>query len=299
MPIRIWTAEAESTFLTQGFALKTVLERDPLLAPVEVRESVHASIENAQRLARAPRDFGFMAANWIGRAKRGEPPFLEPIDLSMVAPMNAGPLFFITPAQSPVRSLADLPGRRVVVGAEKSGMAQHAQAILQALGIGFADFTPIYLDFAAGAEALAAGKAEIQLQCPIPNRVMTALSERILLRVLPYTPAQLATLLEAIPYYRRTMIRKGAFRGLDADSEQPAVVNVLVTHASNDDAPVAAVAKGIFAGAEELGTLNHLFQGLAGLFVPLRSQGAAALEFGGVTLHPGALAAYREVGLLP
>jgi len=29
-----------------------------------------------------------------------------------------------------------------------------------------------------------------------------------------------------------------------------------------------------------------------------RAEGAGALEFGGVTLHPGALAAYRSAGLL-
>jgi TRAP-type uncharacterized transport system substrate-binding protein len=34
------------------------------------------------------------------------------------------------------------------------------------------------------------------------------------------------------------------------------------------------------------------------LFAPLRSQGPAALEFGGVPLHPGALRAYREAGLV-
>ena len=37
---------------------------------------------------------------------------------------------------------------------------------------------------------------------------------------------------------------------------------------------------------------------MAELFQPLRSQGAAALEFGGVPLHPGACRAYRERGLL-
>ena len=36
-----------------------------------------------------------MASNWIGRAKNGEPPFAQPIDIRMAAPMNAGPLFFI------------------------------------------------------------------------------------------------------------------------------------------------------------------------------------------------------------
>jgi hypothetical protein len=44
--------------------------------------------------------------------------------------------------------------------------------------------------------------------------------------------------------------------------------------------------------------LNALFDGLAALFEPLRSDGASALEFGGVALHPGALAAYRTAGLL-
>ena len=54
----------------------------------------------------------------------------------------------------------------------------------------------------------------------------------------------------------------------------------------------------ILADADELGRRNALFTGLKDLFEPLRSQGPAALEFGGVTLHPGALAAYREAGLL-
>ena len=48
----------------------------------------------------------------------------------------------------------------------------------------------------------------------------------------------------------------------------------------------------------ELARRNPLFEGLAGLFEPLRHHGAAALEFGGVPLHPGALRAYRDAGLL-
>ena len=71
-------------------------------------------------------EFGFMASNWIGRAKNGEPPFAQPIDIRMAAPMNAGPLFFIARAGSPIRTVADLRGRRVVLGMKTSGMVQHA-----------------------------------------------------------------------------------------------------------------------------------------------------------------------------
>ncbi len=296
--VRIGTAEPDSTFLSQGFALKTVLDRVPALTPVDVSTSAHASIENANRLAANAIDLGFMASNWISRAKNGEAPFTQKIDLRMVAPMNAGPLFFIACADSDLRTVTDLRGRRLVVGPQQSGMAQHARVILGALGLTFSDVTPIFLDFAAGAEALVRGEADAQLQCPIPNKVMTALAARVLLRVLPYAPADLDTVLRAVPFYRRIVMRKGAIRGLDADVAQAAVVNVLVTHARTPENIVGEVAAAIFTARDELPRLNALFDGVAALFEPLRSDGAAALEFGGVALHPGALAAYCTAGLL-
>jgi uncharacterized protein len=298
MAVRIGTAERDSTFLSQGHALKTVLERNPALAPVEVSLSAHASTENANRLHAGDIDFGFMASNWVGRAKNGEPPFAQKIDLRMVAPMNAGPLFFIARADSALQTVTDLRGRRLVVGPEKSGMTQHARVILGTLGLGFADFTPVFLDFAAGADALASGSADAQLQCPIPNKVMTALAERVLLRVLAYGPGELEAVLRAVPFYRRTVMRNGAIRGVAADVPQAAVVNVLVTHARIAEAKVRDVTAAILAGCDELPRLNALFDGIGGLFEPLRADGADALEFGGVALHAGALACYRAAGLL-
>jgi TRAP transporter TAXI family solute receptor len=239
-----------------------------------------------------------MASNWIGRAKRGETPFTRSIDLAMAAPMNAGPLFFIVRAQSPIRSFSDLRGRRIAVGPRTSGMVQHAHVILGALGLNFSDIAPVHLDFAAGAEALAASEIDAQLQCPIPNKIMTELADRVALRVVPCAPAEIEAVMRAVPYYRRTVIRKGAIRGLAADSPQLAVINVLATHRRVPEATVREAVAAIVSGGEELGQLNPLFSGIAELFEPLRSHGPAALEFGGVALHAGALRAYREMGLL-
>jgi uncharacterized protein len=298
MAIRIGTSERGGTFHSQGHALKAIFEQRPGLAGVEVLEAMSASTENANRLDAGEIEFGFMASNWIGRAKNGETPFARPIDLAMAAPMNAGPLFFITRAESPVRSFSDLRGRRVAVGPRTSGMVQHAHGIFGALGMSFSDISPVYLDFAAGAQALAAGEIDAQFQCPIPNAVMTALAQRIALRVLPYAAGELETVMHAVPYYRRTVMRTGAIRGLDADLPQLAVVNVLVTHLRVPAATVREVVAAIVAKGEELGRLNALFASMGELLQPLRSQGAAALEFGGVALHPGALQAYRDAGLL-
>src|SRR5947209_11014375 len=129
MGIRIGTAERDGTFHSQGIALKAVLDQRAALAPVEVLESSAASIENANRLHAGEIELGFMASNWIGRAKNGEPPFVQPIDIRMVAPMNAGPLFFVTRADADIGTVADLRGCRVAVGMKTGGMAQHAPTI--------------------------------------------------------------------------------------------------------------------------------------------------------------------------
>jgi uncharacterized protein len=298
MAIRIGTSERDGTFHSQGLALKTICAPCAELAGVEVLESRSASVDNANRLHVGDIEFGFLASNWIGRARTGGTPFVHPIDLAMAAPMNAGPLFFIVPAASPIRSVSELRGARIAVGPRTSGMVQHAHVILGALGLRFADISPLYLDFAAGAQALAQGGIDAQLQCPIPNAVMTALAERVALRVLPYADGALETVLAAVPYYRRTLMRAGAIRGLAADIAQVAVVNVLVTHPRVAPATVRAAVAAILAGSGELARLNPLFEGLNTLFEPLRSQGRAALEFGAVPLHPGAFQAYREAGLL-
>ena len=107
MMIRIGTSERNGTFYTQGLALKALLHGRPALGAIEVLEATSASVENANGLDAGDIEFGFMASNWIGRAKNGEAPFQRSIDLAMAAPMNAGPLFFIVRAESPIWSLSD------------------------------------------------------------------------------------------------------------------------------------------------------------------------------------------------
>lgn len=298
MTLRIGTSERDGTFYSQGRALKILFDRRAALAPVEVLASNSASMENALRLDAREIELGFMASNWVGRAKNGEAPFARAINLAMAAPMNAGPLFFVVRAESPIQSFSGLRGRRIALGPRASGMVQHAHGLFGALGMSFSDLSPVYLDFATGAAALAAGEVDAQFQCPIPNPVMTDLAQRVLLRVLPYEPAELEAVLLAVPYYRRTVMRAGAIRGLEADLPQIAVLNVLVTHRRVPDSIVQEAVTAIATGCRELGELNPLFAEMEELFAPLRSQGPAALEFGGVPLHPGALRAYREAGLV-
>lgn len=297
MITRIGTAEPESTFLTQGEALAAILPAHGAPGPYDVLISPAASIDNANRLDRGEIDLGFMAANWIGRAKRGDKPFTAPIDLRMVAPMNVGPLFFIARAGSGIETFDDLAGKRVAVGPAGSGMTQHAHTMLAAFGKTIDHVRPAYLSFADGAKALAAGEIDAQLQCPIPNKVMTALDADVPLTIVRFPPAQLDAMLAKVSFYRRAIMRKGALRALTVDVPQPGVLNVLACHARAEESRIATIAKAVRSGAKDLARHNALFDGLDELFATARTEGAKLLEPDGVKLHEGARAAYAAGGL--
>jgi hypothetical protein len=205
---------------------------------------------------------------------------------------------FVKLAGTPIESVADFIGKRIAIGAKGSGMEQHIRTIFGILGLPFENFTPVYRGFAEGADALVAGDIDVQFHPPIPNRVLSDLSERADIRVIPFASGQMEKLLAQVPFYRPVVVRKNAFRGVMQDITQVGVINVIVTHERVDQSAVRDMARAISGNLDKLPEMNPLFRGLKDLFEPLRSEGAAAFEFGGVALHPGAVEAYREAGWL-
>jgi TRAP transporter TAXI family solute receptor len=295
--IRIGTSEQGGTFWTEGQAIATLLERDRGIAS-DILDAGQASIENARRLDAGLIEFGFMASNWIGRAYRGDAPFEEAINMRMVAPANSGAMFFITRADSELRNVRDLVGKRVSIGPEGSGMVQHIHTMFDVLGISFDDFTPAYLSFEDGGKALEAGEVDAQWQCPYPNVVMHDISERMHVRVLDYDHADLASILDNVDFYRPATMPAGFFRGIERNTEQLAVVNIIAAHERTDPEIVRQLVATMLNNLDELAEINPLFVGLDRIFEPMKTDGAAAIEFGGVPLHPGAVSACRDAGYL-
>ncbi len=298
MAIRMGTSEHGGTFYSQGQAIADLFNRERSGTDQCSVTTTDASIHNAEQLDRGELEFGFMASNWIGRAKDATPPFTKNIAIRMVAPANAGPMCFVKLAGAPIESVADFQGKRISLGAKGSGMEQHVRTIFGMLGISFDSFTPVFAGFAEGADALVAGRVDVQFHPPIPNKVLTELSQRAEIRVIPFGPGQLDKVLAQVPFYRPVVVKKNAFRGVVEDITQIGVINVIVTHERVAENVVHDMAKTIVDHLDRLPEINPLFRGLKDLFKPLQTQGAAAFEFGGVALHPGAVRAYRESGWL-
>jgi TRAP transporter TAXI family solute receptor len=295
--IRISSSDPLSTFYTQAQLLADVLKAAGVADDVAVEAST-GSVVNAERTAAGTVELGFMASNWVPRAVGGLDPFTLPLDIAIVTPLNAGPLFFVAPADSPIQSVRDLKGKPIAVGHADSGMAQHAANIAEALGWHGDDRAFSHISTFDGGGALADGSVAAQFSAPIPSVHFSNLCEAMPIKVLAFDPYDIAALCLAHPFYSPALVPAAFVPGLDQDAPALGVLNVVVTKASAPDDFVGAVARAFIEGAAGLEKAHALFRGLPGQLARAREHGVAALAPGGAPLHPAAAQVFRDAGLL-
>jgi TRAP transporter TAXI family solute receptor len=259
-------------------------------------ESSSGGPENMRLLDKGTVQFGLTDMVWSVQARSGKKPFKKKIDVVAIAPLGVWPLFFVTTADSPIKSVHDLKGKRVAVGARGSGMENHTRNIFAAMGMTFDDIKPVYLSFRPGARAVKDGKADVQFQCCVPNPAMTELSELSKVRAVAIGDV-LDKIVMAKPVYGKTMLKAGAFKGHDKDVPAIADVNGWYAHRSLDDGLAYLLAKTIIENYQTFAKKMPQFASVAEILDAGRTQGIKGLEIG-APLHPGAIRAYKEAGIL-
>ncbi|MHB2209869.1 TAXI family TRAP transporter solute-binding subunit [Methylobacterium sp. CM6257] len=154
----VWSAEATRVVLAtatpgggfpafgEAFA-SAILAADPTIA-IETRPS-GGSAENIGLLRESRVDLALVQGEYA------YPALSEPGGLTILAPMYPTPGLFAVPAESPIRSVGDLRGRRVVLGTHKSGLTVMGRSVLAASGLDpERDIRPILLDRAGEGPAL-------------------------------------------------------------------------------------------------------------------------------------------------
>ena len=145
------TATPGGGFPLYGDAFAEVVNaQDPSLG-VQPRNT-KGSGENVPLLEEGKLDIALVAGEFVNAA------LAKPdTRLRIISAIYATPGMFIVPADSPIRKIADLKGRAVVLGAQASGITLLGRNVLNFLGI---DVQPIYLEKVAdGPPMLADGRA--------------------------------------------------------------------------------------------------------------------------------------------
>ena len=250
-------------------------------------QATKASVENLNLLQAGKGEIAFTLGDSLALAVAGnaDAGFPAPLDkLRTIAAIYPNYIQVVASQESGIKTLADLKGKRLSVGAPKSGTELNARAILAAAGLKYEDLGQVeYLPFAESVELM----KNRQLDATLQSAGLGVASIRDLASAVPITvvevPADLVAKVGA-PYVAAT-IPAGTYQGQDADVPTAAVVNYLVTHSDAPDDLVYAMTKAVFDNLDDLAAAHAAAKAIT-------LEGAAKEP--PAPLHPGAEKYFKE-----
>ncbi len=188
-----------------------------------------------------------------------------------------------------IKSVADLKGKKVSIGAAGSGVYFNAIDILGAAGLTEADIVPQYQSFADSADALKDGKIDAAfIVAGAPTPAIQELCTSASAYLVPIDGAVAQKLMEASPYYTTYKVPAGTYNGQAADVTTVTVKATLIVSTSASEEDVYNVTKAIFDNIEAITTAHA--KG-AELSLENATQGMTA------PFHAGAAKYFAEKGI--
>ena len=288
--INVLTGGTSGVYYPLGVALSEIYAEGIPDARTQV-QATKASVENLNLLQQGKGEIGFSLGDAVALGVAGdkEAGFPGPLDkLRGVAAIYPNYIQVVASQESGIKTLADLKGKSLSVGAPASGTELNARAILAAAGMSYDDLGRVeYLPFAESVELM----KNRQLDATLQSAGLGVASIRDLASSLPITvvavPADIVGTIGS-PYLAVT-IPAGTYDGQDADVATAAVGNFLITREGVSDDTVYAMTKLLFGSLDKLAASHAAAKAI---------DPARALDGMPLPLHPGAERYYREAGLL-
>jgi TRAP transporter TAXI family solute receptor len=254
--------------------------------------TTRGSVENARLLDRKAMDLAFINASVLFEQKSGLNQFKDAKSdrLRGVALVDLAPTHVVTLASHNIRTLQDLRGKRVSIGAAGSGGANSALVVLNALGIRN-DVRIQNLGFEESANNLRDGNLEAFMggsALPMPAVMDLATTQNI--QLLAFEESFIRKLQASDPATEVTVIPAKTYRGVDQPVTTIGHPSTLVTHADMAADTVYEITK-VLLQPENRKYMQTIYRA----WNP--EPGAGLWKRIGVSLHPGAERAYREAGV--
>lgn len=288
--INILTGGTSGVYYPIGVALSKIYGEKIADTRTQV-QATKASVENLNLLQQGKGEIGFSLGDSVKLAAEGnaDAGFKAPLDkLRGIAAIYPNYIQIIATQESGVKTVADLDGKSLSVGAAKSGTELNARAILAASSMNYDNLGKTeYLPFAESVELIKNRQLDATLQSSgLGNAALKDLSTSLPISVVS-VPNEVATALGA-PYIPAT-IPAGTYEGQTEDVPTVAVINFLITHSDVSDDLAYEMTKQLFENLEEVKAAHD-----AAKDIKLED----AIKGMPVPLHPGAERFYKEKGLL-
>ena len=289
--LTIATGGTSGVYYPLGVALSQIYTKAIPAAKSSV-QATKGSVENLNLLQAGRAELGFslgdaLSAAWKGEADAG---FKAPLKkLRTMAAIYSNYVQIVAREDSGIKTLADLKGKSISVGAPKSGTELNARALLKAAGLSYKDFSKVeYLPFGESVELMKNRQLDATLQSAglgVASLRDLAASQKIV--VVPVPADIIAKVGDSA--YQNGVIPANTYEGQTAAVPTARIQNFLVTREGLSEEMVYQMTKAMFTHLPELVAAHAAAKGISLKDAPLNAP---------VPLHPGAAKYYREAGVL-
>ncbi|AQZ35838.1 hypothetical protein SAMN03159511_3935 [Pseudomonas sp. NFACC19-2] len=255
-------------------------------------QATKASVENLNLLEAGRGELAFALGDSVADAWNGveDAGFKAPLKkIRAIAGTYPNYIQIVANAESGIKTLEDLKGKRISVGAPKSGTELNARAIFEAAGLTYKDMGKVeFLPYAESVELIKNRQLDATLQSS--GLGMAAIRDLASTMKISFVaiPAEVTAKIDNAAYEAAT-IPAGTYDGQDADVPTVAITNILVTHEGVSDEVAYQMTKLMFDNLGRLGTAHSAAQDI---------KLETATQNLPIPLHPGAERFYKEAGAL-
>jgi TRAP transporter TAXI family solute receptor len=289
--LSIATGGTSGVYYVYGGALAQVLTKN--LPGVEATAEVTAaSVENMQLIASKRAELAYTLADTLSDAVKGQGKFKEALPIRSLAVLYGNMTHVVTRADSGIKSVKDLKGKRVSTGSPNSGTEVIADRVLRANGLDWQkDITRERLGVGESADALKDGKIDAFFWSgglPTAGVLELAATPGQRIALIPNDDVVPTLVKEHGPLYVTATIPAGTYPGVDQEVKVSAVPNVLVAHKDMPDQMAFNIVKTLFDRKADLVAVHPAARELD----PKNAATGAPGEY-----HTGAARYYKERGV--
>jgi TRAP transporter TAXI family solute receptor len=250
-----------------------------------------ASGENVRLINKKEVELALVQSDTLDFAFNAKEAFKEPLKgMSAVAVLYPEIVQVVVAAASPIKSFADLKGKKVGVGAPGSGTEANFRQLLDAYGMKKEDVNAQYLSFSESAEAFKDKHIEAFIvTAGIPNAGIMDVSTQNEIRILDIPNDMAAKLTQKYPFLAAVKVPANTYKGQTADVSTVAVNAVLIAGSQLKDDMVYNLTKALFENQAELAAAHAKGKELNAQY---------AVKGVSIPFHPGAEKYFKEKGLM-
>ncbi|KIX13475.1 TAXI family TRAP transporter solute-binding subunit [Dethiosulfatarculus sandiegensis] len=233
--------------------------------------------------------FSFATAD----AVQGKAPFNKPFtNIAGLAALYSSPLQIVVRADSDIKTIEDLKGRRIAPGLKGTSGEALVRKILKVHGMSYEDMKKVeHVAYADAAMLMKDGHLDAFMPfTTVPAPVIQDIAVSIGgVRILNLAEDKFQALKKINAGYAKYVIKGGSYKGQDADVLCVGSNNVVIVQKKLAEDLVYKMAKALVDKKDKLSKVHKVM----GSWNP-----AYACQEIGVPLHPGAAKLYKEIGAL-